>query len=62
MSQIGGIGIDRQVSGGGNANRFNELSSDDFLQIIFAELTNQDPLEPQDTGALLEQLNSIRQI
>ena len=44
------------------ASRFNELSSEDFIKIIFEELTNQDPLEPSDTSALLDQLNSIRQI
>jgi flagellar basal-body rod modification protein FlgD len=46
----------------GPVNRFSELSSEDFLQIIFTELTNQDPLAPNDTNALLEQLNSIRSI
>ena len=45
-----------------NASRFNELASEDFIQIIFTELTNQDPLAPNDTSALLDQLNSIRSI
>ena len=44
------------------ANRFNEMSSEDFIRIIFTELSNQDPFEPNDSGALLEQLNSIRSI
>lgn len=44
------------------ASRFNELSSEDFIRIIFTELQNQDPLNPSDTSALLEQLNSIRSI
>ena len=60
MSQIsdslGGAGVTAQPS------RFSEMSSEDFIQIIFTELTNQDPLEPNDTSALLEQLNSIRSI
>ena len=43
-------------------NRFSEMSSEDFIRIIFTELANQDPLEPNDSGALLEQLNSIRSI
>jgi len=46
----------------GSVNRFNEMSSEDFVEIIFAELTRQDPLQPNDTSALLEQLNSIRSI
>lgn len=43
-------------------NRFGEMESEDFIRIIFTELTNQDPFEPNDTGALLQQLNSIRSI
>jgi flagellar basal-body rod modification protein FlgD len=43
-------------------NRFSEMSSEDFIQIIFTELSNQDPFQPNDSGALLEQLNSIRSI
>ena len=50
------------VVGGSGSNRFNELSSEDFLQIVFTELQQQDPFEPNDSSALLEQLNSIRAI
>ena len=45
-----------------NASRFNEMTSEDFIRIIFTELQNQDPLNPSDTSAVLEQLNSIRSI
>lgn len=41
---------------------FSSLSSDDFTRLILTELSNQDPLEPNDTGALLDQLASIRSI
>ena len=61
MSQINGLSLDRAVAGA-SPNRFSEMESEDFLRIIFAELTNQDPLQPNDTGALLDQLNSIRSI
>jgi hypothetical protein len=44
------------------ANRFTELSSEEFIKIIFTELQNQDPFQPNDSSALLEQLNSIRSI
>ena len=50
------------VGGAGGSNRFNELSSEDFMRIIFTELQQQDPFEPNDSSALLEQLNSIRAI
>ncbi len=43
-------------------SRFSELTSEDFVRIIFTELTNQDPLAPNDSSALLEQMNSIRSI
>lgn len=43
-------------------NRFADMTSEDFVRIIFTELSNQDPLKPNDTGALLDQLNSIRSI
>ncbi len=41
---------------------FGALDSDEFTQIILTELSNQDPLEPNDTSALLEQLSTIRSI
>ena len=43
-------------------NRFGDLSSQEFVEIIFAELANQNPLEPSDTGALLDQLSTLRSI
>ena len=44
------------------ANGFAGLSSGECLQIILSELSNQDPLAPNDTAAILEQLSSIRNI
>ena len=41
---------------------FSELSSEEFIRVIFTELANQDPLSPNDSAALLDQLNSIRSI
>ncbi len=38
------------------------LSSSDFTKIILEELTAQDPLAPNDTSALLEQIATIRRI
>ena len=43
-------------------SRFNEMSSEEFMKIIFTELQQQDPFSPNDSSALLEQLNSIRSI
>lgn len=44
------------------ADPFNTLSSAEFLEIMFTELQNQDPLEPQDSQAMLNQLSSLRSI
>jgi flagellar basal-body rod modification protein FlgD len=43
-------------------NRFAELGSGDFFKLMIAELTNQDPLEPTDNQALLQQISSMREI
>lgn len=43
-------------------SQFSKMSSEDFIRIIFTELSNQDPFQPNDSAALLEQLDSIRSI
>jgi flagellar basal-body rod modification protein FlgD len=41
---------------------FSGLSSEDFTKIVLTELSKQDPLQPNDTNALLQQLSTIRSI
>ena len=41
---------------------FAELSSGQFMKILMTELTTQDPLKPNDSAAILEQLSSLRNI
>lgn len=41
---------------------FSALDSEQFVKIIFTELSNQDPLQPSDSKALLDQLSSLRSI
>ena len=43
-------------------NSFGELSSEEFINILVTELTQQDPFKPNDSGAILEQLSSLRNI
>ena len=43
-------------------SRFSEMSTEDFIRIIFTELSHQDPFQPNESSALLEQRNSIRSI
>ena len=43
-------------------NRFADLTSQDFIKVMLAELSNQDPFKPTDSAALLEQLSSLRNV
>jgi flagellar basal-body rod modification protein FlgD len=43
-------------------NGFNAMSSEEFMKIIFTELSHQDPFAPSDSSALLNQLSTIRSI
>ncbi len=47
---------------GSRASAFSSLSSEQFLKLIFTELGRQDPLQPSDTKAMIEQLAGIRSI
>lgn len=60
MSTFGVVSADPAITQADQG--FGALDSDEFTQIILTELANQDPLEPNDTGALLEQLSTIRSI
>ena len=62
MSQIPSVAPIDPALQSRTANQFSELSSEDFIRIMFTELSNQDPFQPNDSAALLEQLNSIRSI
>ncbi|MDP1564474.1 MAG: flagellar hook capping FlgD N-terminal domain-containing protein [Pirellulaceae bacterium] len=44
------------------ATSVNELSSNDFLKLLIAELKNQDPMAPTDSVQMLQQISQIRQI
>lgn len=50
------------AAGNNSSNPYAELTSGEFLNIIFTELTNQDPLAPNETKDILEQLSLIRSI
>lgn len=43
-------------------NAFSALNSEEFIKIIFSELSNQDPMQPNDSKDLLAQLSSLRSI
>lgn len=60
MSAIDSIGTTAAPASSGNA--FDTFTSQDFLELMFSELTNQDPLQPSDTGDLIDQIGQIRSI
>ena len=64
MSSIigGAASVATQPNNTPDTNGFADLDSGEFMQIILSELANQDPLAPNDTAAILEQLSSIRNI
>jgi flagellar basal-body rod modification protein FlgD len=51
------------ISGGSSTSSVvSQLGSDEFLKIVLQELQSQDPLEPNDTSQMLEQLSTIMSI
>jgi flagellar basal-body rod modification protein FlgD len=48
--------------GDAKSNAFSALNSEEFIKIIFTELSNQDPLQPNESKDLLQQLSSLRSI
>lgn len=46
----------------GAASALNELNLDSFLNLMIAELQNQDPLNPLENDQLLAQISQIREV
>ena len=62
MSQISAFDPTAETLRSTTTSGFSSMKSEDFIRVIFAELANQDPFQPSDSSALLEQLSSIRSI
>lgn len=61
LSSLAGSAASSNTAGR-TSNGFADLSSDEFIKVLISELSNQDPLKPQDSGALMEQMSSLRNI
>ncbi len=59
MNEISGVISQLGATSSGDSNK-SVLSQEDFLKIMLAELTNQDPLEPLDNSEFLNQLTQIQ--
>jgi flagellar basal-body rod modification protein FlgD len=62
VNAIGSSGVAAGSTGSSAGGGFNQLSSSEFMKIITTELTRQDPLKPNDTNTLLNQISGIRNI
>ncbi len=51
-----------QQSGKTNKDPYNDLGTEGFLKLLINELQNQDPLNPMDNAAMVQQIGEIRQI
>lgn len=45
-----------------STNAFSALTSEEFVKIMFSELSNQDPLKPNDSNQLVQQMANLRSI
>ena len=59
MNEISGVISQLGATSSSDSNK-SVLSQEDFLKIMLAELTNQDPLEPLDNSEFLNQLTQIQ--
>lgn len=60
---LSGLGLrsvqESQASTG--TNDTNKLSSSDFMELLIAQIQNQDPMKPMDNGEFISQLATINQ-
>jgi len=45
-----------------SSSAFSDMATSDFIRIITEQLMQQDPFQPNDASALLEQISSIRNV
>jgi flagellar basal-body rod modification protein FlgD len=63
MTTTGSVGSGTTVSGrGGTSGSGSALDGDAFMRLMIAQLKNQDPSEPMDTGQFMSQLASFTQV
>lgn len=61
-SATGTGAVPRRDVGTEASKAFSSVDTDQFLQLMIAELQNQDPLDPTDSSEFLQQITQIREI
>jgi flagellar basal-body rod modification protein FlgD len=54
--------VARQAASSGGPNDLRDVEVDKFLDLLIAELQNQDPLNPMDNSEMVQQISQIREI
>ena len=63
MSTVSTTGsIQNTTSTQTNSTTLGQVDMDQFLQLLIAELQNQDPLNPMENSEMLQQISQIRDI
>jgi flagellar basal-body rod modification protein FlgD len=62
MTAIPGASSSTSSQSSSRGNGLDDVDLDQFLGLLITELQNQDPLNPMDNAAMLEQIGQIRQI
>ena len=55
-------GATSSAANSAQGNGLNDVDMNQFLNLMITELQNQDPLNPTDNAALLEQIGQLRSI
>ena len=61
---VDSIGSSASTSGAAkiDSGAFGDLSSTDFVKVLIEQMSNQDPFQPNDSSAVLQQLSNLRNI
>jgi flagellar basal-body rod modification protein FlgD len=46
----------------GTDTALSKLGADEFLKLLIAELQTQDPMDPMDTGAMMQELSQLSMV
>ena len=62
VNNASSTGATSSAANSAQGNGMNDIDMNQFLNLMITELQNQDPLNPTDNAALLEQIGQLRSI